>query len=168
MDKSELEAKIYSKVDELPTLPAVLPKLLSLMEGEKTSGTNIADARVGWSTRGQMIRDRNITAAPNTTAVVTTSRKEYDMGTDRPMTWDELVEVIKQLRAKNKSLREDVKRCGENWKAIYHELKIKLQRITEAWNTEIESKEDSVFVGELHYELPKQTPKGDKDEGQDH
>ena len=73
-------------------------------------------------------------------------------------------ERLEKLEDENEGLKEDVKRCGENWKAIYHELKIKLQRITEAWNTEIESKEDSVFVGELHYELPKQTPKGDKDE----
>ncbi len=44
MEKNELLAKIYSQVDELPTLPVVLPKLLSLMGDEKTSATHIADA----------------------------------------------------------------------------------------------------------------------------
>ena len=52
------------------------------------------------------------------------------------------------------ALQEDVKRCGRNWKAIYCELKTKLERITEAWNSEIKDKEDSVFAGEVHYKLP--------------
>ncbi len=43
MEKNELQEKIYSKIDELPTLPAVLPRLLSLMEDEKTSAMHIAD-----------------------------------------------------------------------------------------------------------------------------
>ena len=33
MEKDELRAKIYSKTDELPTLPTVVPKLMGLMEG---------------------------------------------------------------------------------------------------------------------------------------
>ena len=33
MEKDELRAKIYSKIDELPTLSTVVPKLLGLMEG---------------------------------------------------------------------------------------------------------------------------------------
>jgi len=44
MEKNELQKKIYSKIDELPTLPAVLPRLLSLIEDEKTSARHIADA----------------------------------------------------------------------------------------------------------------------------
>ena len=43
MEKNELQEKIYSKIDELPTLPAVLPRLLSLMEDEKTSAMHMAD-----------------------------------------------------------------------------------------------------------------------------
>lgn len=43
MEINDLKTKIYSKIDELPTLPTVLPKLLSLMESEKSSNTNIAD-----------------------------------------------------------------------------------------------------------------------------
>ncbi len=43
MEREELRAKIYSKIDELPTLPAVLPKLLSRMEDEKSSATHIAE-----------------------------------------------------------------------------------------------------------------------------
>jgi putative nucleotidyltransferase with HDIG domain len=38
MDKKALLATIYTKIDELPTLPAVVPKLLSLME-DATSDT---------------------------------------------------------------------------------------------------------------------------------
>jgi len=44
MDRNEVIQKVYSKVDELPTLPIVLPKILSLMENEATSGMDIADA----------------------------------------------------------------------------------------------------------------------------
>jgi len=43
MEKNELKTKIYAKVDELPTLPAVLPKLMGLMENEKSSAGQIAD-----------------------------------------------------------------------------------------------------------------------------
>ncbi len=44
MEEKELRAKIYSKIDEIPTLPAVVPKLLSLMEDDMTSGADIAAA----------------------------------------------------------------------------------------------------------------------------
>ncbi|MDY6881725.1 MAG: HDOD domain-containing protein [Desulfatiglans sp.] len=44
MEKAKLRAKIYSRIDELPTLPAILPKLLSIMEDEKTNASHVADA----------------------------------------------------------------------------------------------------------------------------
>ena len=44
MEKAQLRAKIYSRVDELPTLPAILPKLLSIMESEKSNASHVADA----------------------------------------------------------------------------------------------------------------------------
>ena len=44
MDKNELRTKIYSKIDELPTLPAVLPKLLGLMESDRSNASDITDA----------------------------------------------------------------------------------------------------------------------------
>jgi hypothetical protein len=37
MEKDEFRAKIYSKIDELPTLPTVIPKLLGLMDGSKSN-----------------------------------------------------------------------------------------------------------------------------------
>jgi putative nucleotidyltransferase with HDIG domain len=43
MIKDELRAKIYSKIDEIPTLPVVIPKLLTLMESDKTGAAHIAD-----------------------------------------------------------------------------------------------------------------------------
>ena len=43
MERKEVIQKVYSKVDELPTLPIVLPKILSLMENEATSAMDIAD-----------------------------------------------------------------------------------------------------------------------------
>ncbi len=43
MKKKELQTIIYSKIDELPTLPAVLPKLMSLMEDEKSGAAQVAD-----------------------------------------------------------------------------------------------------------------------------
>lgn len=44
MKKNELKDKIYSKIDELPTLPAVLPKLLGLMESDRSASSDIAEA----------------------------------------------------------------------------------------------------------------------------
>ena len=44
MATKEIRAKIYSKIDELPTLPAVLPKILSLIESNRSSASDIADA----------------------------------------------------------------------------------------------------------------------------
>lgn len=44
MEKDELRSKIYSKIDEIPTLPVVIPKLLTLMESDKTDAGDIADA----------------------------------------------------------------------------------------------------------------------------
>ena len=58
----------------------------------------------------------------------------------------------KELEAENKRLRDDVTRCGENWKKIYSELLAKLQRTTEAWNAEAKKAEDSVFIGEVRFE----------------
>jgi putative nucleotidyltransferase with HDIG domain len=43
MEKDEIRLKIYSKIDELPTLPIVLPKLLSLVESEKSNTSDIID-----------------------------------------------------------------------------------------------------------------------------
>lgn len=44
MEKNELRVKIYSKIDELPTLPAVVPKLLSLIESTSSNASIITDA----------------------------------------------------------------------------------------------------------------------------
>ncbi len=41
MEKSELKAKIYSKIEELPTLPAMIPKLLQLTESRKSSVSDL-------------------------------------------------------------------------------------------------------------------------------
>ncbi|MCD4717935.1 MAG: HDOD domain-containing protein [Desulfobacterales bacterium] len=43
MEKDAVLRKIYSKIDEIPTLPAVVPRLLSLMESDKTNASDIAD-----------------------------------------------------------------------------------------------------------------------------
>lgn len=43
MDKNELLKKIYSKIDELPTLPVVVPKLLTLIDDEKSTISDLAD-----------------------------------------------------------------------------------------------------------------------------
>ncbi|MBE9545926.1 MAG: HDOD domain-containing protein [Proteobacteria bacterium] len=43
MEKKELRAKIYSKIDELPTLPAVIPKLLSLTESDRSNASDVTD-----------------------------------------------------------------------------------------------------------------------------
>lgn len=44
MEKTELRAKIFSKIEELPTLPIVLPRLLNLMENKKSDASEIAHA----------------------------------------------------------------------------------------------------------------------------
>jgi len=44
MEKNELRAKIYSKIDELPTLPTVVPKLLNLTESATSDASDITDA----------------------------------------------------------------------------------------------------------------------------
>ena len=44
MKKNELLVKIYSKIDELPTLPTVVPKLLNLMESTTSDASGITDA----------------------------------------------------------------------------------------------------------------------------
>lgn len=44
MEKEELRKTIYSKIDEIPTLPAVVPKLLRLIESEKSNTDDIANA----------------------------------------------------------------------------------------------------------------------------
>ncbi len=41
MEKKELKEKIYSKIDELPTLPTVVPKILSLTESSKSCSSDI-------------------------------------------------------------------------------------------------------------------------------
>jgi len=43
MEKDDVLRKIYSKIDEIPTLPAVVPKLLSLIESDRTNASDIAD-----------------------------------------------------------------------------------------------------------------------------
>jgi putative nucleotidyltransferase with HDIG domain len=44
MDEEEVKNHIYAKVDELPTLPAVVPKLLSLMEDAGSHMTQVTHA----------------------------------------------------------------------------------------------------------------------------
>jgi putative nucleotidyltransferase with HDIG domain len=44
MENDILRIKIYSKIDELPTLPMVLPKLLNLMESSRSDASDIAEA----------------------------------------------------------------------------------------------------------------------------
>lgn len=43
MEKEELRTRIYSKIDQVPTLPAVFPKIMRLMEDDMASGTDVAD-----------------------------------------------------------------------------------------------------------------------------
>ncbi|MBW2575349.1 MAG: HDOD domain-containing protein [Deltaproteobacteria bacterium] len=43
MEKDKLREKIYSKIDEIPTLPIVIPKLLTLMESDKSDAADVAD-----------------------------------------------------------------------------------------------------------------------------
>jgi putative nucleotidyltransferase with HDIG domain len=43
MEKQELHQKIYAKIEELPTLPAVIPKLLSLMDNPKSSAADVTE-----------------------------------------------------------------------------------------------------------------------------
>ena len=47
MNKDELRAKIYSKIEELPTLPSVLPRLMHLMDDELVSASHVADIIAG-------------------------------------------------------------------------------------------------------------------------
>jgi len=47
MHKDELRARIYSKIEELPTLPSVLPRLMHLMEDEMVSTSYVADIIAG-------------------------------------------------------------------------------------------------------------------------
>ena len=42
MEKKDVLRKIYSKIDEIPTLPAVVPKLLSVMESDSADASDIA------------------------------------------------------------------------------------------------------------------------------
>ncbi|MBW2195657.1 MAG: HDOD domain-containing protein [Deltaproteobacteria bacterium] len=44
MDKIELRKKVFSKIDELPTLPVVVPKLLELMGQSKSDVSNVTEA----------------------------------------------------------------------------------------------------------------------------
>jgi len=44
MKREELKAKIYARIDELPTLPTVVHKLLGLMENPKTGAQDIREA----------------------------------------------------------------------------------------------------------------------------
>jgi putative nucleotidyltransferase with HDIG domain len=46
MEKDELRRRIYSKIEELPTLPAVLPKLLGVIEEAGANASDIADVIV--------------------------------------------------------------------------------------------------------------------------
>ncbi len=43
MDKEELKRKIYSKIDEIPTLPTVLLKLLASLEDRRSNAADIAE-----------------------------------------------------------------------------------------------------------------------------
>ena len=42
MEKNDVLRKIYSKIDEIPTLPAVIPKLLGVMERDGANASDIA------------------------------------------------------------------------------------------------------------------------------
>ncbi len=44
MERKELKARIYARIDELPTLPTIIHKLLSLTENPKTGAQDIRDA----------------------------------------------------------------------------------------------------------------------------
>lgn len=44
MQKAELQEKIYSQIEELPTLPAIIPKLLSLIKDPKSSALDLTVA----------------------------------------------------------------------------------------------------------------------------
>ncbi len=43
MQKSELQEKIYSQIEELPTLPAVIPRLLSLLRDSKSCAQDVTE-----------------------------------------------------------------------------------------------------------------------------
>lgn len=43
MAADEIRRTIYSKIEELPTLPAIVPKVLSLVDNELSTASNIAD-----------------------------------------------------------------------------------------------------------------------------
>ncbi len=43
MATDEIRRTIYSKIEELPTLPAIVPKVLSLVDSELSSASNIAE-----------------------------------------------------------------------------------------------------------------------------
>lgn len=43
MEKQELHRKIYARIEELPTLPAVIPRLLRLMDDPKTSAADVTE-----------------------------------------------------------------------------------------------------------------------------
>lgn len=43
MKENEFRNKIYSKIDELPTLPTVLPKLLSLIDSDSGNFARATD-----------------------------------------------------------------------------------------------------------------------------
>lgn len=44
MERNELHKKIYSKIDELPTLPDVIPRLLSLMDNANSNAADVTEA----------------------------------------------------------------------------------------------------------------------------
>ena len=44
MDQETIRAKIYSKIDELPTLPTVVTKILSLVEDNRSGASDITEA----------------------------------------------------------------------------------------------------------------------------
>ena len=44
MNRDQIRAKIYAKIDEIPTLPAVIPRLLRLMDDEMSSAGDVARA----------------------------------------------------------------------------------------------------------------------------
>ncbi len=42
MDKNELQARLYSGIDEIPTLPALVPRLLSMIEDDMIGAEEIS------------------------------------------------------------------------------------------------------------------------------
>lgn len=61
------------------------------------------------------------------------------------------IKKVGELQTELEKEKADLKRGCKAWKALYCELKTRLEKITEAWNSEIKTKSDSICIGEIHY-----------------